>query len=99
MSIQKQNHNKYIISFLPAALKDLDKIEQKTAEFILDKIEALAVSQPNLNIKKLHTKKDLYRLRAGHFRVVYQIIHNKITILVVAIGHRKEIYQKALKRI
>ena len=92
-------HTNYKISFLPAALKDLNKIDQKIAATIFEKIDILATEQQNLDIKKLKSKKDLYRLRIGNFRVIYRIINNKITILVIAVGHRKEIYQKALKRI
>lgn len=47
----------------------------------------------NLDIKKLKSEHDLYRLRVGSFRVIYSIEHEKIIIYVVAIGHRREIYQ------
>ena len=89
----------YIVIFIPAALKDLAKIDQSHAPIILAKIKALVAGQLNLDIKKLKSEHGLYRLRAGEYRIVYRIQDSEITVYVVAIGHRKEIYQKAFKRI
>ncbi len=40
------------------------------------------------------TKRELYKLRAGDFRVIADISKNEIKILVLLIGHRKNIYNK-----
>ena len=53
----------------------------------------------NLNIKKLKSKFALYRLRAGDYRIVYTIEHQKIIVYVIAIGHRKEVYETLSRRI
>jgi mRNA interferase RelE/StbE len=40
------------------------------------------------------TKRELYKLRVGEYRVIAEINKNEITILVLLIGHRKNIYDK-----
>ena len=61
---------------------------------IWDKIKELTINKPNLDIKKLAGTTALYRLRVGDYRVIYQIAQRIITIYIVAIGHRKNIYKK-----
>jgi len=89
----------YHVVFMPAALKDLAKIDQSHVSVILDKIKSLIVGQLNLDIKKLKSQHELYRLRAGEYRIVYSINNKQIAVYVVAVGHRKEVYKKAFKRI
>jgi len=89
----------YHVVFMPAALKDLAKIDQLHESIILNKIKALITGQLNLDIKKLKSQHELYRLRAGEYRIVYSINNREITVYIVAVGHRKEIYKKAFKRI
>ncbi|MBU4270089.1 type II toxin-antitoxin system RelE/ParE family toxin [Candidatus Dependentiae bacterium] len=90
----------YTVVFADEATKDLKKIDRQTISKILDKIKLLiSVNHSNLNIKKLKSKNLLYRLRVGDYRVIYSIKHEKIIIYIVAIGHRKDIYQKLDKRI
>jgi len=44
--------------------------------------------------KKLAGHDDLYRVRVGDYRIIYTVHHQVLVILVVAIGHRKEIYNR-----
>ena len=53
------------------------------------------------NIKHEPLKGDLsefYKLRTGDYRILYEILHNEKMILIHAIGHRKDIYQKQKKK-
>ena len=43
---------------------------------------------------KLAGEPDLYRIRVGDYRIVYQLTNQALTVLVVSIGHRKDIYRK-----
>ena len=45
-------------------------------------------------IVKLAGQPDLYRIRVGDYRIVYQLRNQALTVLVVSIGHRKDIYRK-----
>ena len=43
---------------------------------------------------KLAGEPDLYRIRISDYRIVYQVNDPKLTVLVLAIGHRREIYRR-----
>ena len=51
------------------------------------------MNSEDLDIKKLHSHHELYRLRVGHFRIIYTFDHERIIIYITAIGYRKDIYQ------
>lgn len=79
------------IEFKKSAVKDLDKIEKKGALIILDKIKKMEDGLSG-NIKKLTNFTPEYRLRAGNYRILFEIETNKIVIY--RIKHRKESYRK-----
>jgi mRNA interferase RelE/StbE len=45
------------------------------------------------NVKKLAGYDDRYRLRVGDYRVIYEVIDGQLVVLVVGVGHRREIYR------
>ncbi len=77
--------------------KQLKSIPEDDALKILEKLKQLASCSLSLNIKKLAGFVNLYRFRHGNYRVVYEIQDTKMIIYVIALGHRKEIYQKLKK--
>ena len=42
--------------------------------------------------EKLESSEDLYRIRLGDYRVIYQVLRKKLLISVIKIGHRRELY-------
>jgi mRNA interferase RelE/StbE len=83
----------YTIIFTGEANKDLRRLEKQIISKIFEKTRELTSSKlDSLNIKKLKSKSSLYRLRVGDYRVVYCIKYEKIIVYVVAVGHRKDIY-------
>jgi len=89
------NLHGYTIIFSKSADKYLDSFDRKTKQRILEKIRGLQTNSENLDIKKLKSHHTLYRLRVGNFRIIYSIKHERVIIYVVAIGHRKDIYQNS----
>jgi mRNA interferase RelE/StbE len=49
--------------------------------------------RPDANVKKLTGYEDRYRLRVGDYRVIYDVTDKQLLILVVGVGHRREIYR------
>jgi mRNA interferase RelE/StbE len=96
----KQSASKmYSLQFLGKALKDLQRIEKPFQKIIKEKLLILARNPLALknNIIKLKDKDvDFYRLRVGSYRVIFQKKERELIILVIRIGHRKEIYLKEL---
>jgi len=85
----------YKLKFLGKALNDLKKIDRAHQKIIKEKLLILAENPEVLksNIKKLSgTKDDYYRLRVGSYRVIFKREEKKLIIIIVRIGHRKEIY-------
>lgn len=76
------------------AEKDLKKIEKVDAEKIGRKLEELVKGVQNLDIKKLEGKENpTYRLRSGDYRIIYTIEKHIVTVLVIEIKHRREVYR------
>lgn len=46
-----------------------------------------------MSLKKLEGAENLYRLRFGHYRILYQIFDVALIVLVVAVGHRRDVYR------
>ena len=84
----------YSIEFSRTARKQLGKLPRGTGQRIADGIETLADNPLPPGVKKLTDKDDLYRIRIGDYRVIYQINESMLLILIVKIGHRGDIYRK-----
>jgi mRNA interferase RelE/StbE len=86
---------KYDFDFRPAARRQLRALPQAAAMAILSALTPLGEDPRRLDagIKKLSGPDDLYRLRVGVYRIVYQVRDSELTILVVHLGHRRDVYR------
>jgi len=82
----------YKIFFKKSVEKDFKAIPQNELKKIIKRIGGLANDPRSQGCEKL-TGQDRYRLRQGRYRIVYSIQDNKLTIWVVKVGHRKDIYR------
>jgi len=82
----------YEIFFKESVWKDLKSIPKSDLKRILSRIEKLGETPRPMGCEKL-TSMDLYRVRQGKYRIVYSIQDNELTIWVIKIGHRKNIYR------
>lgn len=85
----------YKLRFLGRAIDDLARIDRAHRRIIKEKLLILAEDPEVLknNIKKLKGDlEDLYRLRVGRYRIVFRKDGKGLVILIVRIGHRKNIY-------
>jgi mRNA interferase RelE/StbE len=85
----------YSLKFLGKALGDLKKIDRAHQTIIKEKLQILAKNPQVLknNIKKLKGAKDnYYRLRVGNYRVLFKKEEEQLIIIIIRIGHRKEVY-------
>jgi mRNA interferase RelE/StbE len=83
----------YAIEFTVDALKALTAMPRNTARLIRSKIDLLATdpTAPNNNIKRLKGTAHC-RLRVGDWRVVYEVQHDKLVIVVIRIAPRGGAY-------
>ncbi len=82
----------YEIIIEKKADKYLSTIPSEYQERIRGKIDELANNPFPKGAKKLKKDDDKFSLRTGPYRIVYKIIKEELLILVVKIGHRKDIY-------
>ena len=81
----------YEITFDINAKKILKKLKKNEQKNILNKINKLKYN-PQLGKRLLGNLHGLWKLRFDKYRILYQIIENKLIIVIINIGHRKNIY-------
>ena len=89
----------YEISFKPAAKRQLKKITKGDARKIITAIEKLATDPRPHGFTPLSENPRLCRIRIGEFRVIYHIGDKELVVLIIIIGHRKDIYERLRNQI
>ena len=82
----------YEIYFKESVWKDLKKVPKGDLKRILSQTKKLGDDPRPVGCEKL-TAQDLYRVRQEKYRIVYSIQENELTIWVIKIGHRKDVYR------
>ena len=82
----------YKVFFRKSVEKDFGIIPKKDLRKILQRIDMLADDPRPSGCEKL-TGQERYRIRQGKYRIVYSIQDNKLTIWIVKVGHRSNIYR------
>ena len=82
----------YEVRFLPSVRKDLRRIPMATVRRLLRAIDALTEDPRPPGCVRL-SGTDLYRVRVGASRVLYEIRYAAVVVIVVKIGHRREVYR------
>ena len=86
----------YEVELIRSARKEFEVLPLKIRSKIIDALSLLARNPYSnlLNIKKMRDKHDLYRVRIGDYRVVYEIRKQYLVVLVIKIGHRSDVYRR-----
>ena len=83
---------KYKIYIKPTAVKELQKIPKRDVDKIIEKIRNLSSDPRPPGCEKLSVD-EKYRVRQGRYCIVYYIEDDKLVVLVIKIGHRKDVYR------
>ena len=81
----------YSILVTETAKKQLSKIDKQTARRIDKKLREIA-SDPFLHVIRL-VGLELYKMRVGDYRILMSIQKDKLVVMVVEIGHRRNVYK------
>jgi mRNA interferase RelE/StbE len=73
--------------------KDLRALDDKTRRRVLRAVMTLEANPRPPGAKKLRGESDLWRVRVGDYRILYSIEEARLVVLVVKIGHRREVYR------
>ncbi len=82
----------YRVFFKKSVQKDLSAIPKEDLKRILSRIQSLEEEPRPPGCEKL-TGQERYRLRQGRYRIVYSIQDDELSVWIVAVGHRKDIYR------
>jgi len=84
--------DEYKILFKKSVWKDFQSIADKDLKRILKQIQSLSINPRLPGCEKL-SGQERYRLRQGRYRIIYSIQDDALTIWVIKIGHRGDVYR------
>ena len=84
----------YRIELKPAAVRELAALDRRDRGRVGKRIESLAANPRGRGTEKLKGADDLWRVRAGDYRIVYAIQDTVLLVLVVRVGHRRDVYRQ-----
>jgi mRNA interferase RelE/StbE len=86
----------YFVEFRPAVLKNLKRLPLRELRRIKKKIDDLAENLPDPRTTKMKGDNPFHKIRSGDYRIIYEIHDDRLVILVVKMGHRKDVCQRLL---
>ena len=81
------------VTILPAALRNLATLPKADQKRVIERIDGLATDPRPAGEKALQGQHGLYRLRSGNYRIIYRIEDDRLLVLVIKIGHRRDVYR------
>jgi len=82
----------YRIVFKQSVAKDLSNIPKRDVQRILERIDGLADDPRPVGVEKL-SGDEKYRIRQGSYRILYAIDDDVVTVMIVKVGHRRDVYR------
>lgn len=83
----------YEIQILPRAARQLKALSVEVRQEISLTVQSLANEPRPIGVKKLSGEKDIYRVRVRNYRILYKISDKVLVVVVVSVGHRREVYR------
>ena len=86
----------YSVEFVKSAQKEFAALPARVRSNIVEALNLLSQNPRSelLKTKKLKGADELYRIRLGDYRLVYEIRQKRLIVVVVKIGHRREVYRR-----
>jgi mRNA interferase RelE/StbE len=84
----------YHVDLTPSAQRDLRSLPTQGLRRVAAKLRALAEDPRPRGCTKLAGREDIWRVRVGEYRVLYQILDEVLLVLVVRVRHRKDVYEE-----
>lgn len=83
----------YSLEFKEKVVRDFNKIPQKEKTKLWERILRLKNEPRPSGTRKLIGKDNLFRLRCGNYRIIYEVKDKFQIVTIIQVGHRKEIYR------
>ena len=82
----------YSITFARSARKELESLDAFVVQRVFPRIESLAKEPRPKGCRKLRGEKNLWRIRAGAYRVIYAVYDDRQAVDIIAVRHRSDAY-------
>ena len=86
--------SRYVLEFATPAARQIRKLDPQVRSRIRAAIEALCDNPRPAGVKALTGSADLLRIRVGDWRVIYRVADHRLVVVVVEVGHRREVYRE-----
>ncbi len=83
----------YQIEWKRSAVKELRKLPLPMISRIMAAVDNLSSNPYPQGVRKLVSTENSYRIRIGDYRVLYNIVENKLIVEIIRVGHRKDVYK------
>ena len=83
----------FAVEYRPSVFKSLKYLPKKDLVQIKKKIDNLCQNLPEQATTKMKGNNPFHKIRSGNYRIIYEIQSSKLVILIVKIGHRKDVYK------
>ncbi|UCF47513.1 MAG: type II toxin-antitoxin system RelE/ParE family toxin [Myxococcales bacterium] len=83
----------YNVELTRTAEKQLRRIAKRDRKRVVEAIQGLAERPRPRGARKLQGYDDIYRIRVGQYRIVYEVFEDRVVLIVLKVGHRKDIYK------
>jgi len=77
-----------------SAAKALKKVPKSDRRRIIEKIDSLSENLPSPDTTKMKGNNPFHKVRTGDYRIIYEVQEDVLLILIIKIGHRKDVYRK-----
>ena len=86
----------YQVEFVRSARKEFERLPAKLRVRVVEALNILSQNPHSefLRVKKLKGAEELYRIRIGDHRLVYEVRDERLVVIVVKIGHRRDVYRR-----
>jgi mRNA interferase RelE/StbE len=85
--------DRYTVEFERSARKDLNRLDQQVRVRILRKITALTDDPRPPGVVRLSGMQDIWRVRVGDYRVIYEIKDDRLVVIIVRVAGRGSVYR------
>ena len=83
----------FVVEYDPKAVKELTKLDKPVARRVVKAVGALSADPRPSGVRALVGYPNLWRIRVGDYRVIYEIHDRILRVIVINVGHRREIYR------
>jgi len=88
----------YRVELLPVAQRQLEKCAPPIKQRLKTAIDRLASNQYPPGVGRLKGQDRLLRIRVGDYRILYRVVEDRLVVLVIRVGHRREVYRALARR-